>query len=421
MADPAVIFHDVSKTYRMRHQKGRTLKETFLRQRVFQETINALDHVSFETPHGGTLGIIGSNGSGKSTALKLIAGTSLPSGGRVEVNGRVSALLELGAGFHPDFTGRENVFLSGALMGLPRRLIEERFEQIVAFADIGDFIDSPAKTYSSGMYLRLAFAVAVNVDPEILLIDEVFAVGDQSFQLKCMERIDRFKSEGKTIIFVSHSLDAVRSLCERAVWIERGKMRIHGVTEKVIDLYMSAVNEKEEVRLTAEADTKEEDPNRWGTRRGEITGVELLDEEGEPRHTYKTRDKMKIRISYDVKEPLEEPVIGLAIVRGDGVLCFGTNTTDTGRTPDVLKRGQGELWYEFRDLNLLPGDYYLSVSFHNLDQSETFDYLDRQYRFKVLEGPEVEIGLVHMSHAWINWEGRPMKRQGRGRVISGAE
>ena len=421
MADPAVIFHDVSKTYRMRHQKGRTLKETFLRQRVFQETINALDHVSFETPHGGTLGIIGSNGSGKSTALKLIAGTSLPSGGRVEVNGRVSALLELGAGFHPDFTGRENVFLSGALMGLPRRLIEERFDQIVAFADIGGFIDSPAKTYSSGMYLRLAFAVAVNVDPDILLIDEVFAVGDQSFQLKCMERIDRFKSEGKTIIFVSHSLDAVRSLCERAVWIERGKIRIHGVTEKVIDLYMSAVNEKEEERLTAEADTKEEDPNRWGTRRGEITGVELLDDEGEPRHTYKTRDKMKIRISYDAKEPLEEPVIGLAIVRGDGVLCFGTNTTDTGRTPDVLKRGQGELWYEFRDLNLLPGDYYLSVSFHNLDQSETFDYLDRQYRFKVLEGPEVETGLVHMSHAWINWEGRPMKRQGRGRVISGAE
>ena len=237
MGEVAISVRDVVKRYRLRHEKGRTLKEAFLRQRIYEETINALDHVSFDVKPGITMGIIGSNGSGKSTLLKLIARTSKPTSGEVVVNGRVSALLELGAGFHPDFSGRENVFLDGAIMGLPRRMVEERFDEIVAFAEMEEFIDAPAKTYSSGMYMRLAFSVAVSVDPDIILIDEVFAVGDESFQRKCLERIDNFKSEGKTILFVSHGLDAVRGLCDEAVWLDKGKLSAQGANYKVLEFH----------------------------------------------------------------------------------------------------------------------------------------------------------------------------------------
>lgn len=395
----AVSLHDVVKQYRVRHEKGRTLKETFLRQRIYSETINALDHVSFDVPRGMTMGIIGSNGSGKSTTLKLIAGTSKPTSGEVQVNGRVSALLELGAGFHPDFTGRENVFLDGAIMGLPKKVIEERFDEIVDFADMREFIDAPAKTYSSGMYLRLAFSVAVSVDPDIILIDEVFAVGDEAFQRKCLERIDRFKSEDKTIVFVSHSLDAVRSLCDGAVWLDQGQLRAQGSTDKVTDYYLAAVNDLEENRLSAEAGY-DKDEQRWGTRRGEITAVELLAADGRQRYTYETGDSMKVRVEYVAKGRLEEPVFGIAIHRSDGVLCFGTNTSEDDETPDWLEPGEGEVLLGIDKLNLLPGDYYLSASFHNLEQSETYDYHDRKFRFKVLSGPEVEIGLLHIPHRW---------------------
>lgn len=410
---PAVVFRDVVKQYRVRHEKGRTLKETFLRQHIYQETINALDHVSFEVPRGKTIGIIGSNGSGKSTALKLIAGTSRPTSGEIEVNGRVSALLELGAGFHPDFTGRENIFLDGAIMGLPRKVIEERFDEIVDFAEMREFIDAPAKTYSSGMYLRLAFSVAVSVDPDIILIDEVFAVGDESFQRKCLERINKFKSEDKTIVFVSHSLDAIRSLCDEAIWLEKGKLRSWGSTDKVTDAYLAAVNRVEEYRLSAE---KGEgfDERRWGTRRGEIIDVSLFGASGESRYTFETGDGLKVRITWRAKENLQEPVIGLAVYRTDGVLCFGSNTSDTGETPASVGPGEGELWFEIDRLDLLPGDYQLSVSFHDLDREEIYDYHDRKFHFKVLSGPDVEIGIFHLPHRWVGWQGEAIIGKGEG-------
>lgn len=403
MADFSISVRDVVKRYKIRHSKGRTLKELFLRQSIFEESINALDHVSFDVKPGITMGVIGSNGSGKSTMLKLIAGTSHPTSGDVVVNGRVSALLQLGAGFHPDFTGRENVFLDGAIMGLSRRVVEERFDEIVAFAEMEEFIDQPAKTYSSGMYMRLAFAVAVNVDPEILLIDEVFAVGDEAFQRKCLERIDNFKSEGKTILFVSHGMAAVRGLCDEAVWINKGKLSAQGMTDKVIDYYLWTVNQGEEGRLSAE-EAFENDLNRWGTRRGEITKVEIFDGEGEPRHLFSTADKLKVRISYRALERLREPVVGVGIHRTDGVSCFGCNTSETGGTPKFLKAGEeGDLWFEIDNLSLLPGDYQISTSFHDLQQKETFDYHDRKYRFKVLHGPAVVIGLCNISHRWVGW------------------
>lgn len=399
---PVVEVVDVVKQYKVRHEKGRTLKEAFLRQRIYQETINALDHVTFDIHPGKTLGVIGRNGSGKSTLLKLIAGTSRPTSGEVKVNGRVSALLELGAGFHPDFSGRENVFLDGAIMGLSRRTVEERFDEIVAFAEMEEFIDAPAKTYSSGMYMRLAFSVAVSVDPDIILIDEVFAVGDESFQRKCLERIDQFKSDGKTIVFVSHSLDAVRNLCDQAVWLDKGQLRAQGGVDKVTDYYLWAVNEGDEKRLSADEGTQE-DQQRWGTRRGEVIEVGLFGGAEAPKHIFDTGDSFRVRVGYRSKEEIEEPVIGLAIYRSDGVLCYGCNTSEMDRTPDKFQ-GEDEVWFEIDDLSLLPGDYQVSVAFHNLEQTETYDHHDRKYRFKVMNGPKIEIGLCHLTHAWRGWQ-----------------
>lgn len=396
---PAIIVSDVVKQYKMHHEKGRTLKEAFLKQNIYQKTINAINNVSFQVGAGSTLGIIGNNGSGKSTMLKMIARTSRPTQGTVEINGKVSALLELGAGFHPDFTGRENVFLDGVIMGLPRSIIQERFDEIVDFAEMWEFIDVPAKTYSSGMYLRLAFSVAVNVNPDILLIDEILAVGDGAFQQKCLERIDNFKSDGKTIIFVSHNLGAVQNLCEQAIWLDKGELRIKGPVKKVIDHYQWAINQGEEARLAAEG----EDPDlrRWGTRKAEITGVELLGHDGEKKHVYETFDKMRVRITYRTNERIEEPVWGIAFHRTDGTLCFGNSTTEMKSTPKRFS-GEGELTFEMERMPFLPGDYQVSVSFHNLDKSETYDYHDRKYRFRVIKGPDVQAGVASVPHKWVD-------------------
>jgi len=401
VAEPAISVKDVTKRYKVRHEKGRTLKEAFLRQKIYSETINALDNVSFEVPRGTTLGLIGSNGSGKSTMLKMIAGTSRPNAGEVQVNGRVSALLELGAGFHPDFTGRENIYLDGAIMGLSRRDVDERLDDIVRFAEMEEFIDAPAKTYSSGMYMRLAFSVAVSVDPDILLIDEVLAVGDESFQRKCLERINEFKGEGKTILFVSHSRDAVRSLCEEAVWLDKGKLRAAGTTDMVIDRYMQSINENVEERMSQEED-KSEEGDRWGTGRALISDVKLLDENGKEKHAYQTGDYMKVRVDYLARERVETPVVGLAIRRSDDVICFGTNTLLLGKPPDVLT-GDGTVEFEIENLSLLPASYTFTAAMHNEDGSETYDYRERRFPFVVMGGSKNEVGVSHMDFRWIDW------------------
>jgi len=399
---PIISVRDVVKQYRVRHERGRTLKEIFLHQKIYQEKINALNNVSFDVGRGRTLGIIGSNGSGKSTILKLIAGTSRPTSGEIAVHGRVSALLELGAGFHPDFSGRENVYLDGAIMGLSRQLVDERFDEIVAFAGMEEFIDAPAKTYSSGMYLRLAFSVAVNVDPDIILIDEVFAVGDESFQRKCLDRMDRFKSEGKTIVFVSHNLGAVKSFCDEAVWLEKGRVKAQGAVEMVIDKYMWEVNKREEASLKAEQGVGE--GGRWGTGRAEILSVEMVDDRGEPRHIFDTGQSINLRIAYRANETVLEPVLGIGIHRSDGVHVFGTNTTTLAHQPEKLAKGDYSTVADLKAVDLLPGSYLLSVALHNRANDETFDFHDRRFPFRVLQGPGGEIGLMHMQVDWKGWE-----------------
>lgn len=400
--DFAISVEDAVKQYKIRHEKGRTLKEAFLRQGIYSETINALNHVSFDVARGSTMGLIGSNGSGKSTMLKLIAGTSRPNSGKVTVSGRVSALLELGAGFHPDFSGRENVYLDGIILGLTRKEIDERFDEIVAFAEMEEFVDAPAKTYSSGMYMRLAFAVAVSVDPDILLIDEVLAVGDESFQRKCLARINEFKDQGKTILFVSHGMETVRGLCEEAVWLDKGTLKANGPAEDVIDKYLSSVFNKDEVRQIADAEKDAEDDQRWGSRRAEITEVQLLDENGEEKQLFGTGDYMKVRIAFLAHERVEKPVLGILIRRGDGTVCFGTNTLVLGDPPDSMN-GEGVLELEIKELPLLRGSYNLSLTLqkdHN--GTEIYDHHERKYRFEVVNGPPIEIGVSHIPNKWLN-------------------
>lgn len=403
--DIAISVKDVVKQYKVRHEKGRTLKEAFLRQRIYSETINALNHISFDVKKGTTLGLIGSNGSGKSTILKLIAGTSRPNSGTVKVSGRLSALLELGAGFHPDFTGKENVFLDGIILGLSRKEIEARFDEIVDFAEMEEFIDAPAKTYSSGMFMRLAFAVAISIDPDILLIDEVLAVGDTSFQRKCLVRIDELKNKGKTLVFVSHGMEQVRDLCDQAVWLDKGNVGAVGNTDRVIDQYLESVFEKDEARIGAEAAKKGgEEENRWGTRRAVINEVNLLDGTGSKRHYFNTTEYMKIQVRYEAKERAEEPVIGIIIRTSDGTICFGSNTQTLGDAPKKLPES-GLLELEFKELALLPGIYDVTVILMKEDATETFDYHDRKYNFEVAKGKPYEIGISHLPYSWLHWPG----------------
>ncbi len=400
MEDVAISVADVVKQYKVRHQKGRTLKEAFLRQRIFSETFDALNHVSFEVPFGTTLGFIGSNGSGKSTVLKLIAGTSKPSSGRVRVMGRVSALLELGAGFHPDFTGRENVYLDGVIMGRPRSEIDRRFDDIVAFAEMEEFIDAPAKTYSSGMFMRLAFSVAVSVDPDILLVDEVLSVGDESFQRKCLSRIDEFKSQGKTIIFVSHAMGTVRNLCDRVIWIDRGVISADGDPNEVIDQYLTSVNERDRQRLEAEA----------GAASGELPGpveiasVKLLDRAGEEKLSFNTGDYLKVQVDYRSHAPVEAPVARMLLKTADGILCAGASTEMLDEVVDRLP-AEGTVELEIEQLPLLPGSYNIAVFFQNQDGSQVYNSDGGKYPFDVAAGMPYETGIIHVPCRWLNWSG----------------
>src|SRR6187401_548613 len=248
---PAIELADVTKIYR--RYGGRqfyTLKSALLHRSIMRdfqpgETFPALTDVSFSVAKGQTMGVIGRNGSGKSTALKLIAGITKPTSGIVRVRGRISALIELGAGFHPEISGRENVFINGIMLGLTRREIQQRFDEIVEFAELQDFIHAPVKTYSSGMYMRLGFAVAIHVDPDVLLVDEVLAVGDEAFTHKCLDKFADFRRRGKTVLLVTHSLGLVERFCDEAVWLEKGECRAHGDPRRVIDAYLTAVEQSE--------------------------------------------------------------------------------------------------------------------------------------------------------------------------------
>jgi ABC-type polysaccharide/polyol phosphate transport system ATPase subunit len=388
----AIRAERVSKTYILRREQRRTLKEVVLRQYAPSEKVEALRDVSFEVRRGEAFGVIGSNGSGKSTLLKLIAGTSKPTSGRLGVNGRVSALLELGAGFHPDFSGRENAYLNASLLGLSRRQMDAAMPAVEAFADLGRFFDAPVKTYSSGMYARLGFAVAVHLDPDVLLVDEVLAVGDEYFQHKCFGKIADLRREGRTILLVSHDLGSVQRLCERAIWLDQGGVSASGSVRDVIAAYQRTVGEREQRERAARGEVGA----RWGSKEIEVVRARVLDPTGGDAAVLSSGEPAAIEIAYRNPGGVTDAVFGIYVYRDDGVGVYGTNTLMDGAS--VPSRADGTATVRFDALDLLPGAYDVDVGIID-PQDRYYDYLQKGLSFRVIGGTR-EVGLARLRHRW---------------------
>ena len=424
---PAIELTHVTKIYRRyggRHfstLKSALLKRSILRDLQPNETFPALQDVSFRVPKGETLGVIGRNGSGKSTALKLVAGITKPTSGTVRVEGRISALIELGAGFHPEISGRENVFINGIMLGLSRREIQQRFDEIVEFAELTDFIDAPVKTYSSGMYMRLGFAVAIHVDPDVLLVDEVLAVGDEGFTHKCLDKFAEFKRRNKTILLVTHSLGLVERFCDEALWLDHGQHRGQGDPKRVIGAYMTDV-ERQEEQILASADAKARhtvdeataaagpaDPSavaadmtqategRWGTGEVEIAAVTLLAENGQPTHIFHTGEPVTVRLSVRARTPIADFVFGIGLFTAEGVSIYGTNTDIEEFVADSLT-GEAEVQLHIDSLDLVEGTYKLDVAVHRRDGAP-YDYHRLLYTFRVKSRLK-DVGIYRPRHRW---------------------
>lgn len=370
-----------------------------------------LNDVSFSIMPGEAVALIGPNGAGKSTILKLISSIIPPTSGTIEINGRVSSLLELGAGFHPDLSGRENIYLNGSILGLSRKEIDRKYTAIVDFADIDEYIELPVKHYSSGMYLRLAFAVASHMEPDILLIDEVIAVGDHIFQQRCLKRLAQLKQAGVTLILISHSMDMVRAYCQRGIWLENGAIQENGDIERVVETYLTAQYQRhvakraklpERVSTPAQQTLTEagQTISRWGSGEIEITSVELLNHFDRHQTTFHVGEPLTIRMHYRASEPVEAPVFGIAIYRSDGLQINGPNTKQSNYPIEMLYK-QGFIDYTIEALNLLPGSYELSVAVYDSQAVQAYDHQHRLYRFQVLPGKVTETyGAFYLPSRW---------------------
>jgi homopolymeric O-antigen transport system ATP-binding protein len=372
----AVIVENGSKNYRIYAKPADRLKELILRGRKFHQDFWALKNVSFRIPRGSTFGVVGENGSGKSTLLQMIAGTLQPTEGKITLNGRVAALLELGAGFNPEFTGHENVFLNAAIMGLSEEETLRRLPEIERFAEIGSFIDQPVKTYSSGMYVRLAFAVAIHVDPEILLVDESLSVGDVYFQQRCMRKIRQMKQEGKTILFVSHDMTAVKNLCDAAVWLEHGELKGTGEPDEVVGKYLAAMTMRRDPYATEAARNSPSTvasseglvvrtlPNvdhRWGNRHAEIIGIQVLNSQGLRCESVDHGAPIAVRVSVAFHEDVSRPIVGIFMRNRLGEDITGMNTSAEGVELPSARAGQCFTVDFSLNLPLLvPGSYYFT-------------------------------------------------------------
>jgi ABC-type polysaccharide/polyol phosphate transport system ATPase subunit len=432
----AIDVTNASKVYRRysrRHQfstlKSALLSRSLIRDLRPDETFAAVRDVTFSVPRGRTLGVIGRNGSGKSTLLKLVAGITKPTTGAVVVNGRISALIELGAGFHPEISGRENIFINGIMLGLTKREVARRFDEIVEFAEMKEFIDAPVKTYSSGMYMRLGFAVAIHVDPDVLLVDEVLAVGDEGFTHKCLDKFAEFKRRGKTILLVTHSLGLVERFCDDALWMDAGQLKGMGDPKRIVGAYITDVEVSEEHQLaagdakareaaivvspdepasavlpdnpieTAEgpADMFRATEGRWGSREIEITDVQLLGEDGVPGHVFHTGQSLTIQIA--LRSPVENGdfVIGIGIFNAEGVCCYGTNTS-IEELKAVRILGDAEARFTIDSLDLVEGTYKLDVAIHKFD-GYPYDYHRLLYTFRVKSRTK-DVGIYRPRHQW---------------------
>jgi len=401
-SEPVIKIEGVAVRYRVPQERIPSFKEyaiRWLRGEIRYQDFWALHDINLSIWPGEVIGIIGPNGAGKSTLLKTVARVLKPTTGRVRVRGRVAPLLELGAGFDYELTGRENIYLNGAILGFSKRDIDSLFDSIVEFSGLEDFIDAPLRNYSTGMFARLGFSVATAERPDVLIVDEILGVGDAEFQTKSFERIQSFQASGTTILLVSHSLDSVDNMCTRVVWLDHGKMVLIGSPKAVISQYLGRTEDKEAERLAEE--TYPEVDQRWGTRRIEITGVRITNQEGVEQRIFRTGEKLVLQMDYIAHVPIPSPIFGVAIHRQDGIHISGPNTSFAGLTLPVVE-GKGSVSYTIPYLPLLEGLYHFSVAATNHDDTEIFDYHNCTYPFRVVNYIDVreKYGLVTLRGEW---------------------
>ena len=390
----SVSVTNLTKIYRQYHGPRAMLRGLVL-GRPPQSVVRALEDVSFRVRRGEAFGIVGDNGAGKSTLLKVLTGTALPSLGEVSVQGNVAALLELGVGFHPDFTGRENIYFSGAVMGLPREEVRSHEQEIIDFSELEEFIDEPVKTYSSGMYVRLGFAVATGFDFSVLIIDEALAVGDQRFQKKCTDRILGFKKEGKTILFCSHNLYQVRTLCGRALWLHKGRTMALGPASEVVEAYNAFARE-------AGAGPESGSSHR-SAESGQVCWVEeveLTGDTGRAQTEFRSGETIRLRIVGRFTAAFSGvPALGLSIVRNDGVIVYTTSTSMDGFELENLSEGRFTATAVFQECPLLSGRYDFHLYATDQDYLQSYDILEKAASFTVAD-PGPDVGLVRLPHSW---------------------
>ncbi|MFZ5517066.1 MAG: ABC transporter ATP-binding protein [Candidatus Zhuqueibacterota bacterium] len=393
MSMTAVHFEHVTKEYRLGSAAG-NLRDLFPRalHRLShgkrgslpdRRTFHALDDVNLSIQNGEAFGIIGPNGAGKTTALKLLSGITTPTSGTVRVAGRVAALIELGAGLHPDLSGRENIFLYGAIMGLRRREIEARFDDMVAFAELEHFIDAPLKRYSSGMQVRLAFSVVAHIDCDVLLVDEVLAVGDMSFREKCQIKMSQFMKAGKTIVFVSHNIYAVQSLCQRTLYLKKGRVHALGETRDVVRTY---INDTHRDMLAHDAGKSS---LRWGTGDVQITSVKLLNRAGVQSSEFRSGDAMRLVFGYHAGKRISQPNFQAIVTAPGGVQVFVASSAQSGFVPAWIQ-GEGQVVCDIGNIPLLPRSYSITANICSQDRRIDYDTLPDALRFAVLDEERAE-------------------------------
>lgn len=417
----------LEKSFKVFYDKGNTIKEKIVSgNRRKYRVRQVLNGISFEVKKGESIGLIGQNGSGKSTILKILTRIMYPDAGYVDIKGRVSSLLELGAGFHPDMSGKENIYINASIFGLTKKEIDERLEDIIAFSELGEFIDNPVRTYSSGMYMRLAFSVAINVNADILLIDEILAVGDAMFQEKCFNRLRELKAGGTTIVIVSHALGQIEQICDKSIWLQDGKIKLIGVPRDIHPFYLNYVMEqnikkgnldvnseqKKEVKLSKasakkvnssenhDEETNVNDKKETGNGDVIIKEVLLLDPiTKKSKQAFKTGEDMLLRVSYVRKnEALKQTVLGFNFIRNDGQYCYGS-TNRIERLLDIKLENEGNIEILIKDLQLLKGKYDMDIALDN-GISITYHYIFKAISFEIRSMYE-ELGVARVKHNWL--------------------
>lgn len=402
MSDLAFEVDNLTKTFNLPDERRHTLKEMFVKGRGGKKrTFEAVSDVSFAVEKGRTFGLVGHNGSGKSTLLKMLAGVYLPTSGSLRVDGKVSALLELGAGFHRELTGRENIRLNGAILGLSARQINQSIDSIVDFAELGPFIDVPVKQYSSGMFVRLGFAIAVMLEPEILIVDEVIAVGDESFQRKCFDHIYKLRKQGTTIALVTHSMPLAREMCDEAIWIDHGRARALGPIESVVEEYISSVNALEEEQILSQTADGKDLPRR-GTGEAQVRSMRVLDASGEEVPIVQTGHDHRLRLEIEAQEPLKDVEVVTSIFLESGAMLSSKSSAVDGRTYNV-PRGRSVVELTLPSLPIESGSYWLSTSLRGY--GHVWDHVDKGWRLLVRSGEQTsEGGPVRLQGDWTDIE-----------------